>query len=101
MIVKTQKRAAKLLSIHPRTLRRWRDLKGFPDCSKGYDVSAIGRWRRTRKIFTDEEFAESVRELDREWPAFRRQIRLETFDLDALDLEMPNVESLPDEMDAE
>ncbi|MEX1230745.1 MAG: hypothetical protein WEB58_10920 [Planctomycetaceae bacterium] len=94
MIVKKQKRAAKILRITPQTLRRWRKMKGFPNDPHGfYDTGQIGRWRRTRKLFTDEELDDLIRDFDNEWPAARRRILRETFD-ETIDLELPpDVES--------
>lgn len=45
-IVKLQKEAAELLGVTPTALRQWAKLPGFPDCSNGYDVEAIQRWRQ-------------------------------------------------------
>ena len=37
--------AAKALGITARSLGDWRKLPGFPDCSAGYDIKAIQKWR--------------------------------------------------------
>lgn len=50
-VLREQKAAADALGVTPRTLRDWRAEPGFPDCSAGYDLDAIRRWRdeQTRK----------------------------------------------------
>lgn len=45
-LIQQQNEAALRLGISPRTLRDWRQLPGFPDCTAGYDLEAIHAWRR-------------------------------------------------------
>lgn len=41
--------AAAELKVTPRSLRDWAKKPGFPDCSKGYDLTAIRAWRDSRR----------------------------------------------------
>lgn len=45
MKLKTQKAAAKQFGVQPSSFREWMKEPGFPDCSTGYDIDAIKRWR--------------------------------------------------------
>ena len=47
-IVQLRKDAADLLGITPRQLGEWKHEDGFPDCSNGYDIDAIAKWREER-----------------------------------------------------
>ena len=47
-IIQLRKDAADLLGITPRQLGEWKHEDGFPDCSNGYDVDAIAKWREER-----------------------------------------------------
>ena len=48
MLILEQKAAADALGITPRSLRDWMKEPGFPDCSAGYDIDEIKRWRDDR-----------------------------------------------------
>ena len=62
-IIQLRKDAANLLGITPRQLGEWKHEDGFPDCSNGYDVDAIAKWReeRNRKGSAKSEIDQQLR----------------------------------------
>jgi hypothetical protein len=48
-IVKQRTEAAELLGVNQKSLGNWKNEPGFPDCSDGYDLDAIRKWRDERE----------------------------------------------------
>src|ERR1051326_4469132 len=46
-LVTSRKEAAQQLDVTERQLGNWKKEPGFPDCSQGYDLDAIRKWRET------------------------------------------------------
>lgn len=62
-IIQTRKDAADLLGITARQLGDWKHEDGFPDCTNGYDIDAITKWReeRNRKGSAKSEIDQQLR----------------------------------------
>jgi hypothetical protein len=93
-LVARQTEAALRLGVTPRTLRDWRQLDGFPDCTRGYDLEAIQRWRQAHER-KGSEAADAARKLKLAITAEKlRQMQLRTR-REQLDLELKEGTLLP------